>query len=71
VVWRGSCRRSPGGNCASVSSGAGQAPPASSPEEQQLADFVSVLADTEDTWKKLLPESGAPEFKTYFSVLLG
>jgi predicted metalloprotease len=33
-----------------------------SPEEQQMADFVSVvLADTEDTWKEIFRESG----KTY------
>lgn len=44
-----------------VATGTDPAPPAKppSPEEQALADFISViLADTEDVWTKLLPESG-------------
>lgn len=36
-----------------------QGPPLSPEEEQQLADFVSVvLADTEDTWNKVFAEEG-------------
>ena len=40
----------------------GSAPTAGSPQEQELADFVSVvLADTEDTWTEIFRQSG----KTY------